>query len=74
MKQAIISLSGKQFNVKEDNKHLVFQKEKNQRYFGYLMDFNFSNYKIKELDNGIKIIGDKELIINYEELGVMLWR
>jgi hypothetical protein len=61
-----------QFNVKEDNKHLVLKKEKNRRYFGYLIDFNAGNYKIKELENGIEITGDKELIINYEELGVML--
>ncbi|MBM7571374.1 heparinase II/III family protein [Aquibacillus albus] len=61
-----------QFNAKENNKHLVFHKEKNRHYFGYLIGFNSTNYKVKELDNGIKITGDKELIINYEELGVML--
>jgi hypothetical protein len=61
-----------QFNVKKANNHLIFQKEKNCRYFGYLIDFNSSDYKIKELENGIEITGDKEFIINYEELGVML--
>ncbi|WP_408008270.1 heparinase II/III family protein [Pseudalkalibacillus sp. A8] len=61
-----------QFNVKEDNKHLVLKKENYGRYFGYLIDINSANYKIEELENGIKITGDKELIINYEEMGVML--
>lgn len=61
-----------QFNVKEVNSHLVFQKKKGGHYFGYLIDFNSENNKIIELDNGIKIIGDKEIIINYDELGVIL--
>lgn len=61
-----------QFNVKEENKHLVFQMKKNRGYFGYLVDINSDNYKIIEFDNGIKIIGDREQIINYDELGVML--
>ncbi len=61
-----------EFNVKEQNKHLIFQKEKATDWFGYLIVFNSSNYKIIELDEGIKVIGNKELIINYEELGVML--
>ncbi|MCU1807123.1 heparinase II/III family protein [Cytobacillus firmus] len=61
-----------QFNVKEENNHIVFQKEKDGHYFGYLIDFSSGNYKIIESDNGIKVIGDKELVINYDELGVML--
>lgn len=61
-----------QFNVKEENNHVVFEKKTDGHYFGYLLDFSSGNYKIIELDNGIKIIGDRELIINYDELGVLL--
>lgn len=61
-----------QFNAKKNNKHLVFQKKKNGEYFGYFLDFNSGKNKMLELDNGIKLVGDKELIINYDELGVML--
>jgi hypothetical protein len=61
-----------QFNVKEDNKHLIFQKDESKEFFGYLIDFNSSKNKVLELENGVKIISDKELIINYDELGVML--
>lgn len=61
-----------QFNVKEGNNHIVFQKGNRGNAFGYLMNFKSNNNKIIELDNGIKIIGDKEIIIDYDELGVML--
>src|SRR5690625_201184 len=61
-----------QFNIKEENNHVVFRKEVDGDYFGYLIDFGSGNYKAIELDNSIKIIGENELIINYDELGVML--
>jgi len=61
-----------QFNVKEENKLIVFEKDENKRFFGYLIEFGSRKIKLVESDNGIKLIKDKELIINYEELGVML--
>lgn len=61
-----------QFNVKEQNNHIIFQKGKDGPCFGYLIDFGPGNYKIVELENGINIMGDNEFIINYDELGVML--
>lgn len=61
-----------QFNTKQKNSVLIFRKNDFNEFFGYLVDFNSSKSGIIELENGIKLIGDKELIINYDELGVLL--
>lgn len=61
-----------QFNVKEKNKHVVFKKKENGQPFGFLINFGTINYKVIESANGVKVIGEKELKINYEKLGVML--
>jgi hypothetical protein len=61
-----------QFNIKEENMHLKFQKEEGKEFFGYLIDFSSNDNKIIETQNGIKLICDKELDINFQELGDML--
>lgn len=61
-----------QFNVKEQNNILMLKKNDNTAFFGYLIDVSSSNYELFESENELKIISDKELIINYDELGVML--
>lgn len=61
-----------QFNVKAQNNVLILKKNDNKALFGYLIDLNPCNYEILELENELKIIGDKELTINYDELGDML--
>lgn len=61
-----------QFNVKEENKVLILKKDEHKDYFGYLIDLNSSDFKTLESNNELKIISDKELIINYDELGDML--
>lgn len=61
-----------QFNSKEINRLLIFQKDESKEFFGYLLDFSSSKNKIIESEYGIKLLGDKEVIINYDELGVML--
>ncbi|WP_313238097.1 alginate lyase family protein [Sporosarcina ureae] len=61
-----------QFNYKKKNSHVFFQKENSTCFFGYVIDFSHRNYVILESQNGIRITGDFELDINYEELGAML--
>lgn len=61
-----------QFNVKEENNVLILEKDEHKDYFGYLIDLNSSDYKVFESNNKLKIISDKELIINYDELGDIL--
>ncbi|MEA4973598.1 hypothetical protein SDC9_95999 [bioreactor metagenome] len=60
------------FNLKEKNNGLVFKKDVSEGYFGYLIDLGSSNGEIYEKENEIKIIGDKEIIINLNRLGDML--
>lgn len=62
----------KEFNVKEENNSIIFQKDETKQFFGYLLDFNSRENKIIEMENGLKYIGDKEQIINYDDLGAML--
>lgn len=62
----------KQFNIKEKNKGLIFNKDNYKDYFGYLIDLGSISYEISEKENKFKIIGDKELAINLNELGDML--
>ncbi|WP_223592349.1 alginate lyase family protein [Neobacillus bataviensis] len=61
-----------EFNIKEQNKHLVFHKEQNGNYFGYLIDTSSKDMEIIESKKGIRIICNKELMINYDELGDIL--
>ncbi|ETI69187.1 heparinase II/III family protein [Neobacillus vireti] len=61
-----------QFNVKEENNFITLKKVENKAFFGYLINFNSSIYQILDSENELKIINDKELIINYQELGDML--
>lgn len=58
-----------QFNSKEENMHLIFQRDVGKEVFGYLIDFSSNENKIIETEKGIKLIGEKELNINYQELG-----
>lgn len=61
-----------QFNAKEENIHVKFQKDESKEFFGYLIDFSSNDNKIIETKSGIKLISDKELNINYQELGDLL--
>ncbi|QNU66806.1 alginate lyase family protein [Ruminiclostridium herbifermentans] len=62
-----------QFNVKEENKAIVFSKSKDsKKFFGYIIALSDSNYEAIEAENELKIKCDKEVIINYDELGAML--
>lgn len=61
-----------QFNVKKENKCLVFIRDDSRNFFGYLIKLSSSNYKICELNGELRLIGDNELVINCNELGEML--
>ncbi|MFK9094236.1 heparinase II/III family protein [Bacillus salipaludis] len=61
-----------QFNVKEEINFITLKKDDKKALFGYLINFNVSSYKILTSENELKIINDKEVIINYQELGDML--
>jgi hypothetical protein len=61
-----------QFNSKKENRHLVFQKDDNTKFFGYLMNFNSKKNELIVTENGLKLVENKELIINFNELGDML--
>lgn len=61
-----------QFNLKEKNNGLVFQKNDSIGYFGYLIDLGSSNYEVSSENNELKIVIDKERIINFNGLGDML--
>lgn len=58
------------FNVKEENKVLIFKKSNQREVFGYILDFG--NSEIVESENELRIIGDGELIVKYDELGDLL--
>ena len=58
-----------EFNHKEDNNSLIFKKDDSKFYFGYLINLGSISYRISENVNEFKINGDKELIINFNELG-----
>lgn len=60
-----------QFNKKDENKVLVFNKDIKKSFYGYVLAFD-SSHEIIESEYELKIVSDKELIINYEELGDML--
>ncbi|WP_147802799.1 heparinase II/III family protein [Alkalicoccus halolimnae] len=63
----------KQFNVKEENKHIRLTKSKNKNLFGYLIEVDSNRHEIIPIKNGLKVINkDKEYTINYKKLGVML--
>lgn len=61
-----------QFNIKEENNVLIAKKDEHNAFFGYLIDLSSNNYEVFESENEIKIICDKEIIINYDELVDML--
>ncbi|MFB4167256.1 heparinase II/III family protein [Virgibacillus sp. JSM 102003] len=62
-----------QFNVKEENKHLILGKNDSLQCFGYLIGLSSDENEIIQSDNELKvIINDKEHIINFDELGDML--
>ncbi len=63
----------KQFNVKEENKVLELIKSKrNNKFFGYIIALNTSNCEVIEAENELKVVSDKQVVINYDELGAML--
>jgi len=61
-----------QFNLKEINSVLIFAKDSYKDYLGYLINFDSNGYKITESENEIKIIGNNDIIINYEEMRDMI--
>ena len=61
-----------QFNHKEENNVLTMIKDNTKNYFGFVIDFASDKYNIYESENELKIIGDKELIINLDRLRDML--
>jgi hypothetical protein len=62
-----------QFNVKEQNKVLEVNKIKDsKKFFGYIIALNPSNCEVIEAENELEIVSEKEVVINYDELGAML--
>lgn len=57
------------FNIKEENNHLVFTKNDNSEYFGYLICLNANKCDVGIYNDELKIRTDKELIINLNKLG-----
>lgn len=57
-----------QFNVKEESNTLTFKKNESSKFFGYLIDISSSNCEVFQSENQLKVVSDKELIINYDEL------
>lgn len=57
------------FNVKEENEYLVFTKNDDSDFFGYLICINDSKCDVEISKNEIKIRTDKEFIINIDKLG-----
>ncbi len=58
------------FNRKEENNVLVFEKDNQNKVFGYLIDFGHS--EMIESANGLEMNNTKKFVINYDELGDML--
>lgn len=61
-----------QFNKKEENDVLIFNKNKNKAYFGYLINFSSTNCKVVEFENQLEVYNNSKIIINLDELGVVL--
>jgi hypothetical protein len=57
------------FSQKQQNEVLVFKRDRLEGPLGYLMDFNPDNSEIIETQKELKITGDKEFTINFDELG-----
>ena len=58
-----------QFNQKVENKSLILTKDKCHRCFGYCIELESSSCEIIDSGTELCIIGDKEIVINYKELG-----
>lgn len=61
-----------QFNIKKENKVLIFNKDEYKNFFGYVIALGSNNYGVTESENTLKIVSDLEVVINYDELGAML--
>lgn len=60
------------FNLKEENIHLILKKNNHAQFFGYLINLSKNDSEIIESEHKLRIINDKELIVNVDELGAML--
>lgn len=61
-----------QFNKKEANIVLELTKHVEAEYFGYLIDFNNTPRQVKQSEKELKIIGNREIKIKYDEMGEKL--
>lgn len=59
----------REFNLKEENKHIVFTKNGDADFFGYLICLNDTKCNAEITNNEFKIITEKEFIININKLG-----
>jgi len=59
----------REFNLKEENEHIVFTKSDDVDFFGYLICFNDTPCNVEISNNELKIRTDKEFIININKLG-----
>ncbi|RKD76301.1 putative heparinase superfamily protein [Sinobaca qinghaiensis] len=63
----------KQFNLKEENEHLVLRKNEDSKFYGYLIGISSDKKEVIQLKDDLKIIiNGKEKIINFDELGELL--
>lgn len=71
VKDAVISKGwySSAFNLKDENKHIVFSKSDDFDFFGYLICLNDSKCNAEISNSELKIKTDTEFIINLNKLG-----